>query len=273
MATPSVTPDPSYWDRDYAPNPDDPFFPYDVQNAYGSARAVRRDMLDLLALAPGLAVLEVGCGTGEDAQVIADRVGATGRVVALDSNAAVLDEARRRAQGGAGTLTFVQGDVQRLDYADATFDRCYCERVLQHVPDPAAAIRELVRVTRPGGRIVIADSDWETHVCSDPVAQAVLESIRRNVRNPALGRDLAGLLRESGLRDIGIRPHLFGAVGAECDEHYVRLAAPLLDLAVAAGTVSGEDAAAWPDRFRAAGRDGVAFALVAFFVAVGTKPG
>ena len=143
---------------------------------------------------------------------------------------------------------------------------------MQHVPDPAAAIRELVRVTRPGGRIVVADSNWETYVCSDPVAQAVLEAIGRNVRNPTLGRDLAGLLRASGLRDIGVRPHLFGAVGAECDEHYVRLAAPLLDLAVAAGTVSVADAAAWRDRFHAAGRDGVAFALAAFFVAVGTKP-
>ena len=102
MSTSSGTPAPSYWERDYSPNPDDPFYGYDVQNAYGSARTVRRDMLDLLALAPGLAVLEVGCGTGEDAQVIANRVGASGRVIALDLNFPVLDEARRRAQGGPG---------------------------------------------------------------------------------------------------------------------------------------------------------------------------
>jgi SAM-dependent methyltransferase len=235
-------------------------------------RAVRRDMLDLLALVPGLAVLEVGCGTGEDARAIADHVGATGRVVALDLNAPVLDEARRRAQGVPGTITFVQGDVQRLDYADASFDRCYCERVLQHVPDPAAAIRELVRVIRPGGRIVVADSDWGTCICSDLVTQAVYETIGRHVHNPTLGRALAGLLRESGLRDISVRPHLFGPIGAECDEHYVRLSAPLLDLAVAAGTASAADTADWPARLRADGRDGVAFGLVAFFVAVGTKP-
>ncbi len=261
------------FDRTKPAYEDDRFLGHDVQNALGSARAVQRDMLDLLTLTPGLDVLEVGCGTGDDARVLADHVGSTGRVVALDHSAIVLNEARRRTPDGYDMLTFAQGDAQRLDYADESFDRCYCERVLQHIADPALAIRELVRVTRPGGRIVVADTDWERCLCSDPTSQALIENNGRNIRNATLARTLGDRFREAGLREITVRPRLMGPVGAECDERWVKLCLALLELAVSAGAVSAADAAAWPTRFLADGRDGIGFQLLHFFVVAGTKPG
>src|SRR5262249_52389651 len=143
---------------------------------------------DALALAPGMTALEVGFGTGDDAREMAERVAPTGHITGIDPSAVMLEEARRRAAGSALLLTFALGDGQHLDFPDNTFDRCRCERVLQHVPDPVQAIREMVRVTRPGGRVVVADTDDAAMVTSDPITQALCEFNAHSVRNAMIGR-------------------------------------------------------------------------------------
>ena len=75
----------------------------------------------------------------------------------------MLTEARRRTVRPSLPVDFRAGDVTRLDLADAAFDGTYCERVFQHVGDVTTAMDELVRVTRPGGRIVVVDTDWGMH--------------------------------------------------------------------------------------------------------------
>ena len=243
----------------------------DLQNSGATMQAAKRELLDLLALRPGQAALEVGCGTGDDARVLAERVGPTGRVVALDLSEVMLEEARRRAVGSPLAIEFAQGDVQELAYPDDTFDACRCERVLQHVPDPARALRELVRVTKPGGRVGVIDTDWGGLVASDPVLHALVAHGTATIRNRQIGRTLGGLFRAAGLREIAIRPQLMGALAGEWTPEAIRMFQSFIPPALADGTLSPADAAAWSATIAQDARDGIAFVAAPYFVVVGTK--
>jgi SAM-dependent methyltransferase len=116
--------------------------------------------LDLLGVAPGNTVLDMGCGGGRHAFAAARR-GA--RVVALDADDAELKQVLGTvtAMRDAGELPAtadsvpVQGDALHLPFADATFDRIIAAEVLEHIPEDEAAIAELARVLSPGGRIAV----------------------------------------------------------------------------------------------------------------------
>jgi ubiquinone/menaquinone biosynthesis C-methylase UbiE len=108
----------------------------------------KRESYDLLAVAPGSTILEVGCGLGDDAAALARRVAPGGSVVAVDGSETMVDAARRR-HGDVAGLSFDIADATRLPFGDSTFDGCRIDRVLQHVGDPAAAVRDMARVLRP----------------------------------------------------------------------------------------------------------------------------
>src|SRR6266581_4620497 len=109
---------------------------------------------------PGHAVLDVGCGAGDDLRSLAQLVGPTGRVVGVDNSETMLQEARERTRGLP--VECHTGDAHHLDFAADSFDSCRAERVLQHVEEPFQAFAEFVRVVRPGCRVVVADPDYGT---------------------------------------------------------------------------------------------------------------
>jgi SAM-dependent methyltransferase len=112
-----------------------------------------RPALDRLGDVRGLSVLDHGCGHGMAAVVLARR-GA--RVTALDLSGRYLGEARRRARANDVVIQFVQGDGNRLPFADASFDRVWGNAILHHL-DLRHAARELYRVLRPGGCAVFCE--------------------------------------------------------------------------------------------------------------------
>jgi ubiquinone/menaquinone biosynthesis C-methylase UbiE len=114
-------------------------------------------LLARAALAPGERVLDVACGTGLVALAAAEAVGPDGRVVGVDLSGRMVDAARQRAHArGAAHARFARMDAERLDLPDAAFDVALCALGLMYVPDPAQALREMRRVLRPGGRVVLA---------------------------------------------------------------------------------------------------------------------
>ena len=114
-------------------------------------------LLARAALAPGERVLDAACGTGLVALAAAEAVGASGHVTGVDLSGCMVDAARRRAQErGLPNATFTRMDAERLDLPDASFDVALCALGLMYMPDPAQAMREMRRVLRPGGRIVVA---------------------------------------------------------------------------------------------------------------------
>jgi SAM-dependent methyltransferase len=108
-------------------------------------------LCDAAGIAPGQVVLDVACGTGVVARAAADRVGATGRVVGLDLNEAMLTVARRLRPG----LEWRQGPAEALPFDDEAFDAALSQMALMFFSDRSAAIREMARVVRPGGTVAV----------------------------------------------------------------------------------------------------------------------
>ena len=110
-------------------------------------------------LSPGTRVLDVGCGPATITADIAARV-APGEVVGLDTSEAVLDLARATAADAGVAVTFRAGDATALPFEDDAFDVVHAHQVLQHLTDPVTALREMRRVTRPGGVVAVRDADY-----------------------------------------------------------------------------------------------------------------
>jgi ubiquinone/menaquinone biosynthesis C-methylase UbiE len=123
----------------------------------------RTRLREALAPRPGEQILEVGPGTGYYALDVAESIGA-GRMDIFDLQQDMLDHTMRRAaERGLSNITPTQGDARRLPYADATFDGAYLVAVLGEIPDQEAALRELARVLKPGGRLVVGELFGDPH--------------------------------------------------------------------------------------------------------------
>lgn len=172
---------------------------------------------ETLQVKPGHRVLDGGCGLGEEACSLALLVGGDGRVDGVDNSRSMLGLAAHRyarwheTHPYAGEVCFVAGDLTRLDYPAGVFDAVRCERTLQHLPDADAVIAELIRVTRPQGRICLVDTDWES-LAFDGLPAEVLQPMLWRLRhhtvmsNPTIGRTLRNRLRQAGVRELECHP-------------------------------------------------------------------
>src|SRR6266545_1847272 len=134
----------------------------DARTGIEGERAVKELVLEMLALEKGLSVLDVGCGAGDDAREIAGIVAPQGNVVGLDYSAAMIQESRLRARDSKLPVEFVQDDACAMQLPDGSFDRARADRVFVHLKEPERALAEMMRVLKPGGRIVVTDVDTGT---------------------------------------------------------------------------------------------------------------
>ena len=180
----------------------------EAQSVHPFLRDVAARSLARLALQPGESVLDAGCGTGVFLPRLAAIVGPEGRVVGLDHSTGFLAEARKRLADAslAERVELVEGDVHHLPFPDASFDAVHCERVLMHVENPGLVIREMRRVLRPGGRVLIAEVNAASARMAHPDLEAermISAGLVSGIRNPSIGIDLRGLLVENGFSDVG----------------------------------------------------------------------
>jgi ubiquinone/menaquinone biosynthesis C-methylase UbiE len=176
-------------------------------NGLGSVAAGKRERMRLLGLSPGARAIDVGCGLGDDARALSRLVGPHGEVVGLDSSTALLERARSRRQAEDGRVTFVTGDAHELPFDAGTFDAARTERTLQHLESPARAVGELTRVTRPGGVVLANEPDWGTLASTGrprELVRALVAAAEAQIRNPWIGRELAGLFVDAGLTDVTV---------------------------------------------------------------------
>jgi len=177
----------------------------DARTSIDDERRVKQVIIGLLQPQDGLSVLDVGSGTGDDARELAALVAPGGSVVGVDRSSDMVAEARRRADGSGLPIEFVEGDAQALDFPDASFDRTRAERVLIHLADPAGAMREMARVTRPGGLVVVSDLDGETIFLNSSNRQLTRDLVRGLTDDFAsgwVGRRLQRYFVEAGLVDV-----------------------------------------------------------------------
>jgi ubiquinone/menaquinone biosynthesis C-methylase UbiE len=130
-----------------------------------------------------------------------------GRVVGVDASDSMISAARQRALARGSKAQFLLGDVRSLDLADESFDLARCVLLLLHVQDPFAAVRELVRVVRPGGRLLSIDVDHPMDAidATDLVlAERVFRGRFADLQNPRIGRQLRGLFVAAGLVHVEV---------------------------------------------------------------------
>jgi len=124
----------------------------------------RERLRDVLEPRPGERVLEIGPGTGYYTLSAAEWIAPGGQLDILDLQREMLDHTMRRAgERGLENITPMEGDAQNLPYADATFHAAYLAAVLGEIPDQPAALRELARVLKPGGRLVVGELFGDPH--------------------------------------------------------------------------------------------------------------
>jgi SAM-dependent methyltransferase len=124
----------------------------------------RSRLREILRAAPGERILEVGPGTGYYTLDVAEWVGPEGAVDILDLQQEMLDHTMRRAgERGLTNVTPTQSDATAMPYEDDSFDAAYLVTVLGEIPDQDAAIRELARVLKPGGRLVVGELLGDPH--------------------------------------------------------------------------------------------------------------
>ena len=178
---------------------------------------INRRSFDLLRLREHEAVLDVGCGTGDDVRAIRREIGAGGRVTGIDLSRHMIEEAIARDRDAALPSYFLVGDVRDLAFADGSFDACRVSRVLLHLDNPEAALREVARVVRPGGRIVAIEPDFDTLTLAHPdraTTRAVLKVFCDSFAHGTVGRWLVIWLRRLGMSEICCEPRVI-PIGAD----------------------------------------------------------
>ena len=232
----------------------------------------KRESYDLLAAMQGSRILEVGCGLGDDAAALAQRVAPGGAVVAVDGSEAMVEAARRR-HGDVAALSFDVADAGRLPYGDASFDGCRIDRVLQHIADPTAAIREMARVLRPGGMLVAFDNDWETLTIDSTnrsLTRTILHAWCDRFPSGWIGRQMVGMFLDAGLIDVEAHPKTFVSSDLGVADRVFSFFATA-DSLVASGAVDAQDADRWRNELRTADAAGRFFTSYTGFLVAGTR--
>jgi len=173
-----------------------------------AAQRRRRFVREHLAPEPGEEILSIGPGPGFEPAELAEAVGPTGRVHAVDESEPMLDLARRRCDD-AGNVTLERGEATDLSVDADTFDAAVSVQVFEYVEDVDAALAELGRVLRPGGRGAVYATDWDSlvwHADDRNRMARVARTWESHCTHPHLGSRLRGPIRAAGLETIGVEP-------------------------------------------------------------------
>ena len=208
-----------------------------------------REYLDAMRIDSAESVLDLGCGTGVAARTIARRPGFSGRVTAIDLSSNLILAAGQfaNAEGLGSTIEFRVGDSHSLELGDASFDAVVAHTLFSHLDDPRAVLKEIARITKPGGKVGIFDGDYAslTFEADDPdKAKAQDEAIiGAIVTNPRVMRQMPQLLREAGLQLLTASSYVVADVGRV--DFWESAIASFVKLLPRAGAMTEAEAAGW----------------------------
>lgn len=180
--------------------------PDQLRAAFGVLSEIKLRTYQRMGVRPGHRVLDAGCGIGVDLPPLLHLVGPTGEVHGVDHDPEMLlniDKTGRFVHIGVHVQ---EASVTALPYSDGYFDSIRCDRVLQHVQDPAAALSEFFRVLKPRGTLVVSDTDWGSISvdCPErPLERAISDFLKwEGVASGGFARAAPRLFYEAGFRGI-----------------------------------------------------------------------
>lgn len=241
-----------------------------------TARALKQRSYQLMQITPGDRVLDAGCGPAIDTLALAAAVGAQGKVYGLDSDPTMLVEAQRVTEqaGVTSQIEYIEASAMQIPLPNNSIDATRAERLLQVLPPEAeqAVLRELMRVTKPGGRLVLIDTDWgsaSVDFSDNELEHRLLHFFATRMRpNGFAGRRLYALCHDQQLEEIELEvtPYI---------EHHIDqtpFAQWLPDTAMAAGVISGDEAQHWKDELRERSQQNSLYSCVNIVIVSGQKP-
>ncbi len=152
----------------------------------------------------GVQALDLGCGIGETTRMLGKRIGKSGSVVGVDFDRSLIESARSLTN--EGNITYTKDDAHSLKFNDGSFDVVYARLLLLHVSEPMVALKEMLRVCRPQGTVIVHDGDFSTlYTSPDPVGGEGLNKLFTLFRNTSIGSRLWHMFRECGYDQVELR--------------------------------------------------------------------
>jgi arsenite methyltransferase len=221
---------------------------------------------------PRSSVVEIGCGTGAIARMIAARPG-MGEVLGMDPSPILIERARVLSEGLAN-LSFQEADGAALSLPDGSHDVAVIHRVLSHAPAPERLLSEAFRVLRPGGRLAVFDGDYATITLAtgehDPLQVCVTAMVSAFVNDPWVVRRLPAMVEAAGFADAALESHGFVQI-ADAD-YMVSIADRGVDTLAASGRIGRELADALKAEARRRVEGGSFFGHIAYASLIAGKP-
>jgi ubiquinone/menaquinone biosynthesis C-methylase UbiE len=245
----------------------------DLRATNPSQVQLRADLIAAVRLRPGDTVVEVGSGTGVTLADLADAVTPAGRAIGFEPQPFFAHLARQRlAERGLTHASVEICSAEAIPLGDATVDAAVAQTVLVHVPAAAAALAEMCRVVRPGGRVASIDQDGDALVIDHPdkelTRRLVTFSSDERFADGWTGRRLPRMFRAAGLGDVTVtmRCHLETEPGSFLHAMALRLA----DIALEVGVLSEGEWRRWTGGLAELAEAGSFFASANYYLCSGT---
>jgi len=265
----SDSPDPGWRDADRSSNLDFMLEVLDHSDTWAPLVNTRRALYRALRPRPGARMLDVGCGTGIDVAALAQLVQPGGSVHGMDRSERMTSIAEERYGNVAG-VSFGTGTAEGIPFPESEFDASFSIRTLQYLDDAVPSLREMARVTKPGGRVAVVEGAMSVMDLPMPELADRIMAQAWGVRTHGFASELYRLLCEAGLIRVRVIP--VATAEYEAYPYFLKYALEAADGAVEAGVATEQEVSEWRRQVEARVAKGW-FSADCLFIAIGTVPG